>query len=46
MQREVVARAISGDYEAFASLVRASASRQYAIANLILRDSDLAQDAV
>ena len=46
MQRELVVRAIGGDYEAFSSLVRASAARQYAIATLILRDGDRAQDAV
>jgi RNA polymerase sigma-70 factor (ECF subfamily) len=46
MQREIVERAIGGDYDAFASLVRASAARQYAIATLILRDADRAQDAV
>src|SRR5918995_5883986 len=46
MQRELVERAISGDYDAFASLVRGSASRQYALAVLILRDTDRAQDAV
>lgn len=46
MQRVLVERAIDGDFEAFSSLVRASASRQYAIATLILRDGDRAQDAV
>ena len=46
MQRELVERAIRGDYDAFAVLVRASAPRQYAIATLILRDADRAQDAV
>ena len=46
MQRELVQRAIGGDFEAFSSLVRASTSRQYAIATLILRDGDRAQDAV
>ena len=46
MQRELVERAIGGDYDAFSSLVRASTSRQYAIATLILRDGDRAQDAV
>ncbi len=39
-------RAIRGDFEAFSSLVRTSTSRQYAIATLILRDGDRAQDAV
>jgi RNA polymerase sigma-70 factor, ECF subfamily len=39
-------RAIAGDYDAFSALVRASASRQYAVATLILHDRDIAQDAV
>jgi RNA polymerase sigma-70 factor (ECF subfamily) len=46
MQRELVLQALDGDYEAFSELVRGSASRQYAIATLILRDGDRAQDAV
>ena len=46
MQRELVDRAIKGDYDAFTALVHESASRQYAIATLILRDGDRAQDAV
>jgi len=46
MQRELVERAIRGDYEAFTDLVNASASRQYAIATLILSDGDRAKDAV
>lgn len=46
MQRELVERAIRGDYDAFTHLVRASASRQYAIATLILRDGERAKDAV
>jgi RNA polymerase sigma-70 factor (ECF subfamily) len=46
MQRELVQRAIDGDYEAFSILVRASTARQYALATLILRDGDRAQDAV
>jgi RNA polymerase sigma-70 factor, ECF subfamily len=46
VERELVIRAIDGDFEAFSSLVRASTSRQYAIATLILRDGDRAQDAV
>jgi RNA polymerase sigma factor (sigma-70 family) len=46
MQRELVQRAIAGDTAAFSSLVEASASQQYAIASLILRDRDRAQDAV
>ena len=46
MQRELVERAINGDYDAFTALVKASAPGQYAIATLILRDADRAQDAV
>ena len=46
VQRELVLRAIGGDFDAFSSLVRTSTSRQYAIATLILRDGDRAQDAV
>ena len=41
-----MARAIAGDYDAFSALVRTSASRQYAVATLILHDRDKAQDAV
>lgn len=46
MQRELVERAQAGDHEAFAVLARASSTRMYGIARLILRDSDRAQDAV
>jgi RNA polymerase sigma-70 factor (ECF subfamily) len=46
LQRELVLQAISGDHDAFASLVKASIARQFAIARLILRDGDRAQDAV
>jgi RNA polymerase sigma-70 factor (ECF subfamily) len=46
VQRELVQRAIGGDFDAFSVLVRASTSRQHAIASLILRDRDRAQDAV
>lgn len=46
MQRELVERAIAGDFEAFEALVKASAARQYSIATLILRDRDRAHDAV
>ena len=46
MQRELVERAIGGDRDAFSDLVSASLSRQYAIATLILRDGNRAQDAV
>jgi RNA polymerase sigma-70 factor, ECF subfamily len=46
MNRQLVERAIGGDFDAFADLVAASASRQYAVATLILRDRDRAHDAV
>jgi len=46
MQRGTVERAIAGDKAAFSSLVEAAASQQFAIASLILRDRDRAQDAV
>lgn len=46
MQRELVQRAITGDHDAFSTLARASIGRLYAIATLILRDGDRAQDAV
>ena len=46
MQRELVERAIGGDQDAFSSLVDASVDRLYAVATLILRDADRAQDAV
>jgi RNA polymerase sigma-70 factor (ECF subfamily) len=46
MQRELVARAIEGDHEAFSHPVDGSVDRLYAVASLILRDGDRAQDAV
>src|SRR5262245_30880127 len=46
MQRELVERARAGDREAFSELARATLDRQYAVAHLILRDCDRAQDAV
>jgi RNA polymerase sigma-70 factor (ECF subfamily) len=46
MERALVERAIAGDREAFSDLVRASTARQHALATLILRDGDRAQDAV
>ena len=45
MQRELVERAKAGDRDAFAELQRGSIDKLYAIARLILRDSDRAQDA-
>jgi RNA polymerase sigma-70 factor (ECF subfamily) len=41
-----VQRAIDGDHDAFSVLLRASLARLYAVADLILRDRDRAQDAV
>ena len=45
-QHELVERARRGDRHAFADLARASGARLDATARLILRDPDLAQDAV
>jgi RNA polymerase sigma factor (sigma-70 family) len=45
-QRELVVRAGEGDHDAFAVLARASLVRLDAVARLILRDSELARDAV
>ena len=44
--REMVERAGRGDHDAFEAVVRASAGRLYAIAYRILRDADLANDAL
>lgn len=46
MQYELVEAARSGDHEAFEVLAAGAADRLYTIARLILRDVDLAQDAV
>jgi RNA polymerase sigma-70 factor (ECF subfamily) len=46
MQRELVEQAQNGDLDAFTQLVKAYAPRLHGVANLILRDSDRAQDAV
>ena len=46
MRRETVERAVAGDHDAFTELARASMDRLYAVATLILRDGDRAQDAV
>ena len=43
---ELVERARQGDRDAFASLVHATSDRMFAIAIRILRDTDLAQDAL
>lgn len=45
MQAELVHRARRGDREAFSVLAGAAVDRLYAVARLILRDADLAQDA-
>ncbi len=45
-QREVVERASNGDHDAFALLVGVSVARLEAVARLILRDPELARDAV
>ena len=45
MQAELVDRARHGDREAFAVLAGGAVDRLYAIARLVLRDADLAQDA-
>jgi RNA polymerase sigma-70 factor (ECF subfamily) len=45
VQTELVDRARRGDREAFGVLVTGSVDRLYAIARLLLRDADLAEDA-
>jgi RNA polymerase sigma-70 factor, ECF subfamily len=45
-QRDLVERARRGDHDAFAQLVEASIARLEAVARLILRDPELARDAV
>ena len=45
MQRDLVERAMAGDHEAFSELARLGVRRLYAVARLILRDADLAEDA-
>ncbi len=44
--RDLVVRAQSGDQEAFAALVQMTSDRLYALAARILRDHDLAEDAL
>jgi RNA polymerase sigma-70 factor (ECF subfamily) len=46
IQRDLVERAGRGDHTAFASLVSASVAHLEAVARLILRDHELARDAV
>ena len=45
MQRDLVERAMEGDHDAFAALVRVSAAGLLRVANLILRDTAAAEDA-
>jgi RNA polymerase sigma-70 factor (ECF subfamily) len=45
-QRDLVERASRGDHDAFAALVRESIAQLEAVARLILRDQELARDAV
>jgi len=45
MQRDLADRARAGDHDAFSSLAAASLGRLYAVACLILRDRDRAEDA-
>ncbi len=45
MSSEDVALAMRGDHDAFAALIGAASSRLYALASLILRDADRAEDA-
>ena len=45
-QRDLVERARAGDHDAFAALAAASIARLEAIARLVLRDQELARDAV
>ena len=46
MDAEFVAKARDGDREAFAIVATGAVDRLYAVARLILRDADLAEDAV
>jgi hypothetical protein len=46
MRRKTVERAMEEDHDAFSELARASMDRLYAVATLILRDSERARDAV
>jgi RNA polymerase sigma-70 factor (ECF subfamily) len=45
MDRVLVERAMAGDHEAFSELTRLSIAKLYAIARLILRDGERAEDA-
>jgi RNA polymerase sigma-70 factor (ECF subfamily) len=45
MHRDLVVRAMAGDHDAFSELTRRSVDKLYAIARLIVRDDDQAEDA-
>jgi RNA polymerase sigma-70 factor (ECF subfamily) len=45
MHRDLVERAMAGDREAFTELTRLSIGKLYAVARLILRDNEKAEDA-
>lgn len=46
MQRDLVVRASAGEHAAFSELAEAASGGLYQIAYLILRDAELANDAV
>jgi RNA polymerase sigma-70 factor, ECF subfamily len=46
MPRDLVIRAMAGDHDAFAQLATASIGRLFAVARLILRETEPAEDAV
>jgi DNA-directed RNA polymerase specialized sigma24 family protein len=46
MQRDLVVRAMAGEHAAFSELVRGAFTQLSTVANLILRDSEMADDAV
>ncbi|MFN8620852.1 MAG: sigma-70 family RNA polymerase sigma factor [Chloroflexota bacterium] len=46
MEQDPVVRAMAGEHEAYAELVRARLPQLYVTARMILRDSELAEDAV
>src|SRR6186713_3227617 len=46
MRRDLVEAAARGDHDAFEALATSAADRLYAVARLILRATDLAEDAV
>ena len=46
MRRDLVEAARRGDHEAFEVLATSAGDRLYAVARLILRSTDLAEDAV